>query len=146
MLWKVLEYDATKENGVISGDDGNKYSFDPKKLKSESTPKAGSRVDFQPSGDSATAIYIEQGASVFSKRLIAGLFGIILGVFGVHKFFLGFIKQGVIMLVISLLGFILLGLPTSIIALIGLIEGIIYLARSNEDFEQNYIQGNKGWF
>ena len=146
MQGKVLEFDQASGKGVISGDDGNRYDFESGELKSRASPSTGSRVDFQALGGAATAIYIEQSGSVFSTRLIAGILGIVLGVFGVHKFFLGFIKQGVIMLVISLLGFILLGLPTSIIALIGLIEGIIYLAGSNEDFERLYIQGKKGWF
>ena len=39
------------------------------------------------------------------KKLAAGLCGILLGGFGVHKFILGYTNEGVIMLVISVLGF-----------------------------------------
>ncbi len=36
-----------------------------------------------------------------SKRIIAGVLGIVLGSFGIHKFILGYTKEGIIQLVIS---------------------------------------------
>ena len=60
----------------------------------------------------------------------AGVFGIFLGGLGVHKFVLGYTGAGVIMLVI---GLFTCGIASSII---GLIEGIIYLTKSDEEFDR----------
>lgn len=78
-----------------------------------------------------------------SKKIAAGILGIILGSLGVHKFILGYTKQGVIMLLISLLTF---GFGAGIMGIIGLIEGILYLTKSDEDFVSTYVTGKKGWF
>ena len=81
------------------------------------------------------------------NKVTAGLLGIFLGWIGVHKFYLGYNKEAIIMLVISLgAGIITCGVATGVISIIGLIEGIIYLTKTDEDFEQTYVQGHKGWF
>jgi TM2 domain-containing membrane protein YozV len=77
------------------------------------------------------------------KKIAAGICGILLGALGIHKFILGYTKQGLIMLLVSILT---LGLAAGIMALIGLIEGIIYLTKSDEEFVRIYVQGKKGWF
>ncbi|MEO0510600.1 MAG: TM2 domain-containing protein [Verrucomicrobiota bacterium] len=79
------------------------------------------------------------------KKIAAGICGILLGGLGVHKFILGYTKEGIIMLVCCILGFLILVGPM-IIGLIGLIEGIIYLTKSDEDFVATYVNGKKGWF
>jgi TM2 domain-containing membrane protein YozV len=80
------------------------------------------------------------------NKLAAGICGILLGAFGVHKFILGYTNEGVIMLVTSLVGFALCGIPTAVISIIGLVEGIIYLTKSDEEFVTTYVQNKKGWF
>ena len=77
------------------------------------------------------------------KKIAAGICGILLGALGIHKFILGYTKQAVIMLLVSILT---LGLAAWIMGLIGLIEGIIYLTKSDEEFVRIYVQGKKGWF
>ncbi len=77
------------------------------------------------------------------SKLAAGLLGIFLGALGVHKFYLGYNKAGLIMLLVSLLT---CGVGASVFAVIGLIEGIIYLTKTDEEFEQIYVQGQKEWF
>jgi len=77
-----------------------------------------------------------------SNKLAAGLCGIFLGGFGIHKFVLGFSTSGLIMLLVSI--FTCVGLP--IMATIGLIEGIIYLCKSDEDFVNIYVVEKKEWF
>jgi TM2 domain-containing membrane protein YozV len=71
------------------------------------------------------------------KKIVAGIFGILLGGLGIHKFYLGYTKEGIIQLI---LGFFCIG------SIIGLIEGIIYLTKSDEAFVATYITGKKGWF
>ena len=41
-----------------------------------------------------------------NKKLMAGILGIILGAFGVHKFILGYNKEGIILLVLTLIGIV----------------------------------------
>lgn len=73
------------------------------------------------------------------KKIAAGICGILLGTFGVHKFILGYTKEGVIQLIIGIL-------TCGIAGIIGLIEGIIYLTKSDEEFVRTYVQNKKGWF
>ena len=92
----------------------------------------------------------ENGNSVSnqsSKRVVAGVLAIILGWTGIHKFILGYTSEGVTMLVLTIvLTIITCGIFSGIIALIGLIEGIIYLTKSDEEFIQTYQVNKKGWF
>jgi len=86
-----------------------------------------------------------------SKKTLAGILGILLGHLGIHKFVLGYNTEGIIMLIISLLGYIsacfFIGyFIVVVMALIGLIEGIIYLTKSDQDFYNEYIKKQKGWF
>jgi len=81
-----------------------------------------------------------------SKRVIAGILGILLGALGVHKFVLGYTTQGIIMLVITVFTFGFGASLTGLIGLIGLIEGIIYLTKSDEEFIELYQKNEKHWF
>ena len=77
------------------------------------------------------------------KKILAGILGIVLGALGIHKFVLGYTKEGVIMLLVSVLT---LGLFAWVVGIIGLIEGIMYLTKSDEEFVATYVDGKKGWF
>jgi len=108
-------------------------------------------VDFQPSGDSAQDIYRALGTGSSGgdgkSKTTAGLLAILLGAFGVHKFYLGDSTAGGITLAISIgVGLLTCGAATGVMSIIGLIEGIIYLSKSDEDFQQIYVQGKKSWF
>jgi TM2 domain-containing membrane protein YozV len=88
----------------------------------------------------------ENGNSVSnqsSKRVVAGILAILLGSLGIHKFILGYTTEGVIMLLITI---ITCGLGGWLVGIIGLIEGIIYLTKSDEEFVQLYQANKKGWF
>ncbi|MGA0893095.1 MAG: TM2 domain-containing protein [Ilumatobacteraceae bacterium] len=78
-----------------------------------------------------------------SKKLAAGLCGILLGALGIHKFVLGYTKEGLIMLLVSLLT---CGVGAVVFGVIGLVEGIIYLTKSDAEFYRTYVVGRKGWF
>lgn len=81
------------------------------------------------------------------KKLVAGLCGIFLGGLGVHKFILGYQTEGIIMLAVWLIGLIFLcGIPSMVISIIGIVEGIMYLTKSDEEFSNTYILGKKSWF
>jgi len=75
-----------------------------------------------------------------NKKLPAALLAIILGSLGIHKFLLGYTTEGIIWLVISVCT------CGTVTTLLGLIEGIIYLTKSDEEFYQTYQVGKKAWF
>jgi TM2 domain-containing membrane protein YozV len=74
-----------------------------------------------------------------NKKVLAGILAILLGGFGVHKFILGYTKEGLIQIAITLV-------TCGMGSILALIEGIIYLTKSDEDFYQTYQVGRKGWF
>jgi TM2 domain-containing membrane protein YozV len=78
-----------------------------------------------------------------SKRLAAGILGILFGCLGIHKFVLGYRGPGLIMLLVSVLS---LGLAAPVMAIIGLVEGIVYLTKSDSDFVANYQTARRDWF
>ncbi|MEM9006895.1 MAG: NINE protein [Cyanobacteria bacterium P01_F01_bin.86] len=87
------------------------------------------------------------------KKILAGILGILLGGLGIHKFVLGYSKEGGIMLAASLGGIVLsictfglTGFVTLAVGVVGLAEGIIYLTKSDEEFVSTYITGKKPWF
>lgn len=74
-----------------------------------------------------------------SKRVLAGVMGILIGGLGIHRFVLGDTTGGILRIVITL---VTCGLGS----LIGLIEGIIYLTKSDAEFVQVYQVQKKPWF
>lgn len=88
---------------------------------------------------------------VENKKMLAGLLGIFLGGFGAHKFVLGYTKEGLILLGLLLISFplmcIVIGAFTMYIPIIiGLVEGIIYITKTDEEFYNTYQVGKKPWF
>lgn len=82
-----------------------------------------------------------------SKKIAAGICGILLGCLGIHKFILGYNQEGLIYLLVSLLGGVVTcGVASGVMGIIGLIEGIVYLTRTDQQFYNEYISQKKGWF
>ncbi len=85
------------------------------------------------------------------KKVLAGILAILFGQFGVHKFILGYQKEGFIMLACTIVGYVTIcfGIGVficSAMGIIGVVEGIIYLTKSDQDFVNTYIVGKKPWF
>lgn len=74
-----------------------------------------------------------------NKKILAGVLGILFGGFGIHKFVLGYSKEGVIQLIATIL-------TCGFASIIGFIEGIIYLTKSDTEFYNTYQVGKKPWF
>ena len=73
------------------------------------------------------------------KKVLAGVLGILLGFLGIHRFVLGDTSGGIWRIVISVV-------TCGVGGIIGLIEGIIYLTKTDEEFVATYIDGDKNWF
>jgi len=124
--------EKTKEFTEDTKKTANEFADDAKKTANEFTE--GAKEAFS-------------GAGGDNKKMLAGILAIILGALGIHKFILGYQKEGIIMLVITLvIGFFTCGIGASAMGLVGLIEGIIYLTKSDEEFYNTYQVGRKPWF
>lgn len=74
-----------------------------------------------------------------NKKIIAGIFALLLGSLGIHKFILGYTKEGIIQIVISVI-------TCGVAGIIPFIEGIIYLVKSDEEFYHTYQVNKRPWF
>ena len=162
MRGKVLSYQDLEGTGIISGDDGQRYTFVRGDLQDGvRTVRVGADVDFQIDRDKASGVFVmgsgsaatdslNEAVEAFSSgeknKIVAGILAIILGALGIHKFYLGITQAGIIMLLVSLVGSIVFGLGPLVMGIIGLVEGIIYLTKSDSAFQQDYVVGKKAWF
>ncbi|WP_142784801.1 TM2 domain-containing protein [Changchengzhania lutea] len=119
----------------------------------EGAKKAGEKAkEFAHEAKESAAEFAESARDTFdkskgeNKKVLAGVLGIVLGYFGIHKFVLGYNKEGIILLVLGLLGFVTCGITSGIAWVIGFVEGIIYLTKTDEEFYTTYQVGNKPWF
>lgn len=88
---------------------------------------------------SDTGMGAGSGAPQESKRILCGILGIVIGGLGLHRFILGDSTGGIIRIVISVV-------TCGAGGLIGLVEGIIYLTKTDEEFIKTYQIGKKAWF
>ena len=152
MRGQILGYDYRTGLGEISGDDGHRYKFVGTEWRPPSQPRPGQTVDFEVREDEACAIYAMAPISPFAgeagkpSRLVAALLALFLGTIGIHKFYLGYNKAGLVMLLVSILGAILLLVPTMIMAVIAFVEAITYLMTPDDEWHQRYIVDERPWF
>lgn len=128
--------DENKDFGDKAEESAKEFSEGAKKTANEFT--AGAREAFSGGGQE-------------NKKVLVGILAIVLGSLGVHKFILGYQKEGFILLGASVIGYITVcfvigGFILTATAVIGLIEGIIYLTKSDEEFYNTYQVGRKPWF
>ena len=86
-------------------------------------------------------------AGVKGNRTVIGIVAILLGSLGIHKFMLGYTQEGIIMLVVTIAGSLFLHvLGSSVMGIIGIIEGIISLTKTDQQFYDTYVAHKKAWF
>lgn len=73
------------------------------------------------------------------KKVLCGILGILFGGLGIHRFILGDTTGGIIRIIITVV-------TCGFGQIIGIIEGIIYLTKSDEEFVSLYIEQKKAWF
>jgi TM2 domain-containing membrane protein YozV len=155
-MYKIIGADG-KEYGPVSAEQLRDWMRQGRvSLQTSVRPEAGG--DWQPLAsypelNSSTTEPPPVGAAPYlsppsladraSKKVAAGVCGILLGSLGIHKFILGYTTSGLIMLLVSLLTCFM---AAPVFYIIGLIEGIIYLTKSDEEFVRIYVDGRKEWF
>ena len=107
--------------------------------------------ELRPARPESVAAHVKSAyAAQAMKRkdhIVAGLLAIFLGIFGMHKFYLGYNNAAFIMLTASIVGSIVtLGLAGAVVWVIAIVEGIIYLTKRQDDFDTIYVQGQREWF
>jgi TM2 domain-containing membrane protein YozV len=146
--------DGAKKTGDKISQKASELADDAKEFAGEAKEKASefandAKKSANEFSDGAKEVFDK--ASGDNKKILAGILGILLGWLGVHKFILGYNKEGGIMLGASIIGIILscIGIGVFVVwimSIIGLIEGIIYLTKSDEEFYNTYQVGKKPWF
>ena len=163
---RILDYSVQTNSGLISGDDGMRYSFGGADWRGSANalPSSGTDVEFTANDGVAVGVYpagarvsatpyrpIEPVKPNYGKsRVTAGVLAILLGGLGIHKFYLGYTKEGWILVAASIISLILwaavIGVfGTITIGVITFIEGIKYLTKSDYEFYQTYIANKKPW-
>jgi TM2 domain-containing membrane protein YozV/cold shock CspA family protein len=145
MRGKVLAYDDAEGTGLISGDDGQRYAFARGALQAGvRVVIPGTEVDFQIEDGKAVGVYlVAHGAD--KSRIVAAVLAVFLGHWGIHKFYLGKTNAGIIMLLAGTVGWILI-IPGIVNWGIAIIEGVIYLTKTDQQFYQDYVAGDRTWF
>ena len=146
MRGQVLGVDRTSGEGQISGEDGHRYTFRPGDWSDEKGPVVGARIDFTTEGTRALRIFRlpdadqpvasrRQPAASDRNRVVAALLAFFLGIFGIHRFYLGQNGSGLLMLIVSatVVGLIVTGIWA-------FIDTIRYLVMSDAEFDQRYAR------
>lgn len=154
----ILDYSVQTNLGVISGDDARRYQFEGSEWKVRAAfPMPGVRVEFVPDADKATAIYnigsIKPSHEPERKcnHIIAAVTAIFLGCLGIHKFYMGYTREGMGCLAgtiggLALCWLIIPALLVLAICCVTFVEGIIYLSMTQEQFDKTYLLERKAWF
>lgn len=138
MEGQILDFSVQKNKGVINGSDGNRYTFEGVEWKSEDHPFLGSSVDFDIKENNAVDVYLMTKKK--SKAAVT-LWGIFLGGFGAHKFYMGSYGWGLVYLFTFWLW-----IPFCI----AMVEWIRYVCMTDVEFERkarNFkVKGPFGFF
>lgn len=104
MKGKILDYSVQENKGIISGDDGNRYSFENIDWKSSELPQINQTVDFEIEAHSAKNIYgqkiLTNSDTADGKNitfplisLVSSLIGIFFGLFAIVGIIFGHLAK-----------------------------------------------------
>jgi TM2 domain-containing membrane protein YozV len=153
MRGQVLGVDARTGDGIVSGDDGRRYSFRPADWADRGEPAVGMYVDFDVSENRALSIFpvpgttagpiaaAHGGAAVAMpggsdrNKYLAAVIAFVVGPIGIHRFYLGRNGSGLAMLLLTCT---LVGLALTVPW--ALIDMVRYLIMSDREFAARYAR------
>lgn len=111
-------------------------------------PQAKAQAQASSGSFAASPVRPHYAAPLASRdHVAAGFLALLLGFFGVHKFYLGYNAQGFTLMALSVIGGLFtFGIAAGIAWIVAAIEGIVYLSKSQSRFEQIYVYGTREWF
>lgn len=129
MRGTVISFDRMSNTGIISGYDGNRYTFYRQDWKANSFPQQGLEIDFVSENYFAREIMVIQSTPVQyaapvktgKERIAFILLGIFLGAFGAHNFYAGYNGKAIAQLLITILSFGILSIVSFVWAIIEVI-------------------------
>ncbi len=150
MRGQVLGVDTRTGDGIVTGDDGRRYSFKPLDWADRGEPAVGMQVDFETHENRALSIFPVPGTSPppaavarpapaplddDRNKYIAALIAFVIGPLGIHRFYLGRTGSGIAMVILSctIVGLILT-VPWAFI------DMIRYLIMSDREFAERYAR------
>ncbi|HYJ82539.1 MAG TPA: TM2 domain-containing protein [Allosphingosinicella sp.] len=149
MRGQVLGVDTRTGDGIVTGEDGRRYTFKPLDWAARGEPAIGMEVDFETHESRALSIFPVPGTSpppvaaqsrrepdsLDRNRFVAAVLAFLTGPLGIHRFYLGRVGSGIAMLVLSctLIG-LLVTVPWA------LIDTIRYLIMSDREFADDYAR------
>ena len=147
MRGQVLGVDTRTGDGIVTGEDGRRYSFRPADWADRGEPAVGMQVDFETAENRALSIFPVPGtvpavapaasapAETDRNKFVAAILAFLLGPLGIHRFYLGRVGSGIAMLVLTctVVG-LLVSVPWA------LIDMVRYLAMSNREFDSRYAR------
>ncbi|MEG8014070.1 TM2 domain-containing protein [Sphingomonas sp. 22R3R2A-7] len=158
MRGQILGVDVRTGEGLVSGQDGQRYRFAPEDWAHRGEPVIGAEVDFETADDRALSVFplpsaatpgprravptaVTAGGAAAGRasdrnKYVAALIAFLIGTLGIHRFYLGRIGSGIVMLVLSIT---LVGLAITIPW--AFVDMIRYLMMSDEEFATRYPRG-----
>ena len=146
MRGQVLGVDARTGEGLVAGQDGQRYRFAREDWAHRGEPAVGIEVDFEATDDRALSVFpmptapgprraVPPAAIPTNDRnkYVAAVMAFLVGTLGIHRFYLGRTGSGIVMLVLTLtLAGLLISGPWA------LIDTVRYLIMSEEEFAARY--------
>ncbi|WP_175869123.1 TM2 domain-containing protein [Bartonella gabonensis] len=87
---------------LVSGDDGKRYQFATWDWMGKKPPRIGDTVDFVCEGGVVSSVFPLLRLGTENSKIMFALLCWCAGVFGVHRFMVGRVRTGALMLVLSL--------------------------------------------
>lgn len=148
MRGQILGVDRRTGDGLVSGDDGRRYTFRPDDWAALGEPAIGIYVDFDPEQSRARGLVpaprpampaadriapVARPLANDRNKYIAAILAFLFGTLGIHRFYLGRTGSGIVMLVLTCT---IVGLAVT--GIWALIDTIRYLLMSDEAFAARY--------
>ncbi|HET9638189.1 MAG TPA: NINE protein [Allosphingosinicella sp.] len=149
MRGQVLGVDTRTGDGIVTGEDGRRYSFKPLDWAARGEPAIGMEVDFETHESRALSIFPVPGTSpppVVSPSppapdlgdrspYLAALLALLLGPLGIHRFYLCRVGAGIATILLSCTG---IGLFVTVPW--ALIDMVRYLVMDDREFADRYAR------
>ncbi|MBW6533292.1 TM2 domain-containing protein [Sphingomonas sp. RRHST34] len=151
MRGQILGVDVRSGDGLVAGEDGERYTFSPEDWAQHGEPSRGQLVDFEAAAGRARNVFPVPVAPAAAppatptstaaapvpttdrNKYIAAVLAFLFGIFGIHRFYLGRVTSGIIMAVLT---FTVIGALVTVP--LSIVDMVRYLVMSDRDFAARY--------